>query len=205
MITHTFIRIHLNKIQIIMNYIINLFGTGIRYWQCEVDQNMFDDMNRIRLKNKVEWEQLLFDLDFLNHYGFSHWSELSTSPGKVGFLLNAQNRIEIKNGSKRLMRFQANELDTETTLFPLYRTAFMDEPIIEKSESKCFTLLQFEKGLIGKYKFETETFSIEQMNYVLSTIGTTKFLASLKFGDTRLESTQEDCLVIGGEVVFYRK
>ncbi len=185
-----------------MNYIINLFGTGIRYWHCEVGQNMFDDMNRIRLKNKVEWEQVLFDLDFLNHYGFSHWSELSTSPGKVGFLLTPLNRIEIKKGSKLVMRFQANELDTETTLFPLYRTSLMDEPIIEKSESKCFRLLQFEKGLIGKYKFETETFSIEQMNYVLSTIGTTKFLASVQFGDARLESTQEDCLVIGGEVVL---
>jgi hypothetical protein len=39
-----------------MNYIINLFGTGIRYWHCEVDQDMFDEMNRIRIKNQVEWE-----------------------------------------------------------------------------------------------------------------------------------------------------
>jgi len=62
-----------------MGYIINLFGTGIRYWNCEVAQEVFDDMNRIRGKNQVAWEQVLFDLDFLNHYGFGHWSELAKS------------------------------------------------------------------------------------------------------------------------------
>jgi hypothetical protein len=33
-----------------MSYIINLFGTGIRYWNCEGAQKVFDDMNRIDIK-----------------------------------------------------------------------------------------------------------------------------------------------------------
>jgi hypothetical protein len=100
------------------------------------------------------------------------------------------------------MRFQANELDTGTTLFPLYQTTFIDEQISEKTESKCFTLLQFEKGLIGKYTFETETFSIEQLHYLLSSVGKVNVLSHIQFGETILESKQEDGLVIGGEVVL---
>ena len=185
-----------------MNYIINLFGTGIRYWHCEVDQDMFDEMNRIRIKNQVEWEIVLFNLEFLDYYGFSHWSELSSCPGKVGFLLDSQNRIEIKKGSKLITRFRANELDTDTTLFPLYDTSLIDVPIFENAHSKYFTLIQFEKGLIGKYKFESESFSIEQMHYGLSSIGKNKFLSQVQFGNTIIESNQEDGLVTGCEVIF---
>lgn len=185
-----------------MNYIINLFGTGIRYWQCELAQEVFDDMNRIRAKHNAKWENVLFDLDFLKHYGFSHWSELSRSTGKSGFILNSENRIEIKQGSKLIVRFKANELDSGTTLFPLYHTTIIEEPIIEHSANKCFQLIQYEKGLIGKFKFETESFSIDQMSYAISKIDKTKFLASIQFGETILESKQEDCLVIGGEVIL---
>ena len=60
-----------------MNYIINLFGTGIRYWHCEVDQDMFDEMNRIRIKNQVEWEIVLFNLEFLNYYQLYRLQPLS--------------------------------------------------------------------------------------------------------------------------------
>lgn len=186
-----------------MNYIINLFGTGIRYWNCELDQAVFDDMERIRLKNKVEWEQVLFNLEFLNHYGFSHWSELSPEPATIGFLLDPLNRIEIKHGSKLITRFQANELDTATTLFPLYQTTYHQASRSEKPNIKSFQLIQFEKGLIGKFKFESDTFSIEQLNYILSSVGRTKFLSTIKFGDSFLESKQEDGLVTGGEVFLY--
>ena len=185
-----------------MNYIINLFGTGIRYWNCELEQIVFDDMNRIRLKNMVEWEQVLFNLEFLNHYGFSHWSELSSEPAIVGFLLDAQNRIELKQKSKLITRFRASELGTAATLFPLYDTSFIQESFFEKPTIKSFQLIQFEKGLIGKFKFESDAFSIEQLHYVLSSIGKKTFLTSITIEKIALISSQEDGLVTGGEVVF---
>ena len=185
-----------------MNYIINLFGKGIRFWNCELDQAMFDDMNRIRLKNKVEWEQVLFNLEFLNHYGFSHWSELSPEPANIGFLLDPQNRIEIKQGSKLITRFRANELDTAATLFPLYQTTYLHDSRSVKPNIKTFQLIQFEKGLIGKFKFESAAFSIENLHYFLDSIANKGFLTAITFNDEKLNLTQEDGLVIGGEVAF---
>jgi len=68
-------------------------------------------MKKIKLKHNVEWENLFFDFDFLNHYGFNHWSELSRTPPKVVFLINSSNLIEIKQAGKLITRFKSNELD----------------------------------------------------------------------------------------------
>lgn len=141
-----------------MKYVINLFGTGIRVWSCQIDHEVFDDMTKIKLKHHVEWENLLFNLDFLNHYGFNHWSELSRNKPKTGFLLKTDNFIEIKQSSKRIAHFKSIELDEKQVLFPLYRTEHVlkSEPSIENHV--CFKLLQFEKGLIGKFRFSGDFF-----------------------------------------------
>ena len=185
-----------------MNYIINLFGTGIRYWNCELPIDVFNDMNQRIQKHNVRWEDMLFDLEILNHYGFEHWSKLSTKPGNVGFLLEARNRIEIKQESKLITRFKAIDLNTELTLFPLYQTVFIKESTEDKADIKSFKLIQMEKGLIGKYKFQSENFSIDQLVFALSSIEKKHFLFQIQVEDRILVSTQEDNLIIGGEVLF---
>ena len=185
-----------------MNYIINLFGTGIRYWNCEIGVDVFNDMHQRIQKHNVRWEEMLFDLEILNHYGFEHWSKLSSKPANVGFLLEAQNRIEIKHESKLITRFKAIDLKTESTLFPLYQTVFIKESTEEKADIKSFKLMQMEKGLIGKYKFQSENFSIEQLAFTLSSIEKKQFLLQIKVEDRILGSSQEDNLIIGGEIFF---
>jgi hypothetical protein len=185
-----------------MNYIINLFGTGIRYWNCELPIDVFNDMNQRIQKHNVRWEDMLFDLEILNHYGFEHWSRLSSKPANVGFLLEAQNRIEIKQESKLITRFKAIDLKTESTLFPLYQTVFIKESTEEKADIKSFKLMQMEKGLIGKYKFQSEIFSIDQLEYTLSSIEKKQFLLQIQIEDRILVSSQEDNVITGGEVFF---
>ena len=185
-----------------MNYIINLFGTGIRYWNCEIGIDMFNDMNQRIQKHNVKWEDLLFDLEILNHYGFEHWSRLSSKPANVGFLLEARNRIEIKQESKLITRFKANDLKTELTLFPLYQTVFIKESTEDKADIKSFKLIQMEKGLIGKYKFQSENFSIDQLGFTLSSIERKQFLLQIQVDSRILVSGQEDNVIIGGEVFF---
>ena len=185
-----------------MNYIINLFGTGIRYWNCEIDIDVFNDMNQRIQKHKVSWEDMLFDLEILNHYGFEHWRKLSSKPANVGFLLDVQNRIEIKQESKLITRFKSIDLKTESTLFPLYRTVFEKESIEEKADTKSFKLIQMEKGLIGKYKFQTEKFSIDQLRFTTSSIEQKQFLLQIQVEDRILVSNQEDNVITGGEVLF---
>jgi hypothetical protein len=185
-----------------MNYIINLFGTGIRYWNCEIGIDMFNDMNQRIQKHNVKWEDLLFDLEILNHYGFEHWSRLSSNPANVGFLLEAWNRIEIKQESKLITRFKATDLKTELTLFPLYQAVFIKESTEDKADIKSFKLIQMEKGLIGKYKFQSGKFSIDQLEYILSSIDKKQFLLHIKVEDRILVTSQEDNVIIGGEVLF---
>jgi hypothetical protein len=185
-----------------MNYIINLFGSGIRYWNCELHIDVFDDMNQRIQKHNVRWEDMLFDLEILNHYGFEHWSKLSSNPATVGFLLEAQNRIEIKQESKLITRFKAIDLKTELTLFPLYRTVLIKESTEDKTDIKSFKLIQMEKGLIGKYRFQSDNFSIDQLAFTLSSIEKKQFLLHIKVEDRILVSSQEDNVITGGEVIF---
>ncbi len=185
-----------------MNYIINLFGTGIRYWNCELTIDVFNDMNQRIQKHNVRWEDMLFDLEILNHYGFEHWSKLSSKPENVGFLLQPQNRIEIKQESKLITRFKATDLKTESTLFPLYQTVFIKESTEDKADIKSFKLIQMEKGLIGKYRFQSEKFSIDQLSFTLSSIEKKQFLLHFKVEDRILVSSQEDNVIIGVEVLF---
>lgn len=185
----------------VSNFIINLFGTGIRYWTCEIPKCKFEEMEKIKDQHNVEWEHLLFDFDFLNRFGYNHWDEMSKYPEQVGFLLNKENRIEVKLKSKLITRFFAQELMNQETLFPLYQTSFTDLNFVTDPTKTSFLLLQFEKGLIGKFKFEAEHFSIDQVHYVLSRIGNNTFLSQIQLGEQFLESSQEDCVVVGS---FFR-
>ncbi len=181
---------------------INLFGSGIRYWVCDIPIPLFEEMNKIRLNHKVEWEQLLFDFDFLKHFGYNHWSELSPHPEQTGFLLDPQNRIEIKQGSKFIARLRAHELTNSETLFPLYQTTISNSKPKSREGFKTIFLLHIEKGMIGKYMFETSDFSIEQLRFELNPLQEELFLSGIYLETKQLLKVQEDSLVIGTRVII---
>jgi hypothetical protein len=180
-----------------MSFIINLFGTGIRYWICEIPLPIFDEMSEIKEKNQVEWENLLFDFDFLKHFGYDHWSELSMHPEQIGFLLDPLNRIEIKQGSKFIARFRANELTNHETLFPLYQTAHSELSYPTDSGCQTIVLIQFEKGLISKYKFESNLFTINDLSFKTSSIKELYFLNDIALNQIELVSCSDDTVAIG--------
>lgn len=184
-------------------FIINLFGTGIRYWICEIPIPLFEEMNKIRLNHKVEWENLLFDFDFLKHFGFNHWSEMSPHPEMTGFLIDHQNRIEIKQGAKFITRFRSNELNNMETLFPLYHSDV--RPIENNKDNASFQqiiLIHFEKGLIGKFKIETENLAISKFHFQLQFIDQINFLSELQYNSLTLKNTTNDTVVFGSKVVI---
>ncbi len=186
-----------------MTYIINLFGIGIRYWICEVPELMYDEMQQIRSKHKVEWERLLFDFDLLAHFGYSHWSELSNYPEQSGFLLDPQNRIEIKQGAKFIARFRANELTNDTTLFPLYNSGYAS--LINDTTDifqRKIMLLQKEQGLIGKYKFQTENFYLDNLRFQLKHVSSFDILQQINYDTTNLQSIDSDSLTISSVVIY---
>lgn len=185
-----------------MKFIINLFGSGIRFWECQIDQDIYDDMNRIREKHNVDWEKILFDLHFLNHYGYNHWSELSKCAPTTGFLLNSSNIIEIKQGGKLVSRFKSLELENSQVLFPLYNTVNAKKSKTTQTNGVHFNLIQYEKGLIAKLKFEAEIFSIQHVTFHIDTLESEIFLSSISVNSLPLYIAQEDTLIVGTKIIY---
>lgn len=183
-----------------MSYIINLFGTGIRYWICEIPIVQFEEMETIKQLHKVEWERLLFDFEFLKRFGYKHWSDMSRYPEQVGFLLLPENRVEIKMKSKLITRFFAHELSNQETLFPLYQTYQTVNQFQELNSTKRLLVMQIEKGLIGKYAIATNQFDISSMKFGLTQLPTEEVLSGIMYQESELKCLKDDTLVIGTKV-----
>jgi hypothetical protein len=183
-----------------VTFIINLFGIGIRYWVCDIPMVLFEEMELIRINLKVEWEELLFDFDFLQHFGFSHWSELSQFPEKIGFLLDSQNRIEIKHGAKFVARFRSHELLNYETLFPLFRTNHSEIIIEQKQDFRRLILIQYEKGLVGKYKIPSDFLNMNEVEFHLKAMNGLLFLSEITYQKQSLKSTGNDTLCFSSKV-----
>ena len=174
---------------------------GIRYWICEIPTTLFEEMNKIRCKHQVEWESLLFDLGFLDYFGFSHWSELSGRPEQIGFLLESTNRLEIKQGAKFLSRFKASELRDDVTLFPLFQINFEKLELIESDCFKTLVLVQYEKGLISKFSYQADHFSIDHLTFGIRCIQDQVFLGDIIHTNASLNHVSDDTLVLRTKVI----
>ena len=180
---------------------INLFGTGIRYWVCHLPQEVYEKMEHMRARKHLFWEHLLFDLDFLDYFGYSHWSDLAIEPEHVGFLIDSHNRIEIKQAQRILSRFNAQELIGEDTLFPLHDIFKKDIQLHEHPKAKTFVLVQIEKGLVGKFKIETNHFNINDLTYEIQSFQNFQFLRHIYYQNERLSSQKDDTLVNASLVI----
>lgn len=180
-----------------MKYRINLFGEGIRIWSCNLDLKCFKEMDLAR--NKQAWVNVLFDLDFLNKFGFSHWSELSSEKEQVVYQLFPRNSIEIKQNNKRLTQFFATDLIEHNLLFPLYQTS---ETSLHGNEQTCFRLLEFETGMIMSYAFEAENISMNDLCFQLSPLKADWVLSGVSYNSTPLELIKTDSVVRGSNVIF---
>ena len=181
---------------------INLFGTGVRYWLCELKASVFDEMERLRIAKNAQWENLLFDFGFLERFGYKHWSELSTRKEQVGLLLDSMNRIEIKQSHKIISRFQASELTGGDTLFQLHN--ILSKRIVIQSDevTKRFVLMHFEKGLMGKFLINAEDFRIGEIVYETKSIYQFQFLANIHYKSSVLEKIKDDSLTTASLVLW---
>jgi hypothetical protein len=185
-----------------LDYILNQFGTGIRYWVCNLENELFQKMNEFRLHNQVEWEQLLFDFDFLQRFGFNHWYELTNKPESIGFLINSYNKMEIKIGSKFITRFKSFELLNQETFFPLFKTTFFDLKIEQNRNIQSFILIQFETGLIGKYKIHSKDFLMDDLEFHCCQLNGMSFISQLYFRNQILKSTKNDSVSTSSMVIL---
>lgn len=189
-----------------MSFVINLFGECIRYWKCSMTSELYTEFCKIKAKTNLPWETLLINLEILNHFGFAHWSELSNENEKKLFLINSENKIEIKQKNKYLLKIKSDLILNQTSLFELFHTE------IRKNESnptsiglneKQFIIFQKETGLVAKYLLNQPSFDIYQLKFnLISEINSTNqiWLSSLEYANEFLTTKKEDTLIRSFEI-----
>ena len=179
-----------------MKHKINMYGEGVRIWHCHVQDEIFQKMNIAR--NQLPWELVLFDLEFLEHFGYNHWSELSKNKEQIGFYLADRNIIEIKQGNKRLSKFYASDLLGTNLLFPMYNTI---ETQIASSDDCSFILLEYETGLVMSYSIEADRLIMDDLAFELASIQGEILLSGIRYKDEVLDIVKTDTVVRGYSVV----
>ena len=151
-----------------MSIILNLFGEGIRYWICDIPIDRFEKMKQFKEQENTDWEQLFYDLSFLKDFGYDHWSSMASRGEFKLFLLNNQNRIEIKKKSKLLERIITHDLDNSRSFIPLYQTYIIENCLIPKIEGfVSFIIAQQETGLFAKYELNVEKLIFSDLEFHL--------------------------------------
>ena len=173
-----------------------MYGDGVRIWLCHVEDELFQKMDRAR--GQLPWESVLFDLEFLEHFGFNHWSELSKNKEQIGFYLSDKNIIEIKHGNKRLSKFYSTDLIATNLLFPMYDTI---QTQLASSEQCSFILLEYETGLVMSYSIESNSLIISDLTFEFAAIHGETILYGIKYKDEALDIAKTDTVVRGNEVI----
>ncbi len=184
-------------------YFVNLFGNGIRYWNCDLPHDVFIAMDEARRKREEKWETLLFDTDFLMSFGILHWQHLSETGEKRAFSLSRDNRIEIKQKSKFIDKFKSIDLLGEESLFPKYSTSLKNEDVPLKEGHQRMVLVHYEVGLFAKFEFNTPSFEVDHLRFVMvdPIPGITQqWLCGIELNGSTLTSVKNDVLFRGSTV-----
>ncbi len=182
-------------------YIVNLIGQGIRYWICSIQKEDFETMLAIKNAVKKPWNELLFDLDFLAIFDYAHWSELAQYNEKTGLILCPENIIEIRKNGKLIEKLSASALQNKNVILPLY---ICKESKIQPAENTHFVILQYERGLVGKYIFSDVKLNLDHLIFELKTFEETNIappiLGGLIYKNQLLESQMDDTLITNLQV-----
>jgi hypothetical protein len=186
-----------------MSMLINLFGTAVRYWLCELPREEFRMLNELRVKHGEEWTNLFFDLDWLSQIGRSHWSELAIQPEKTGLVCHTKSLIEIRRGRRILEKFTADKLCHPDSLFDLYPTTVKRLALNQTHEFVPFLLMQAETGFIGKLRIDSEFIRMDELDFQLTQLpdpNTPMLLTEIKYKGTELEFLPGDTVVVKSQV-----
>ena len=188
-----------------MSFIINLFGEGARYWICHIPVDRFNEFKHIKEKNDISWETLLFNLDFLAHFGYKHWSELSDEPEIKGFFIKSQNTIEIKEKKRMIMKIKAHQILNIESLFDLYSTEEVSINFESKENHQSILISQVETGLFAKYALNKTSFNIDDLLFSITDVNyneTNQMILNLSYENKTLIPSNEDTLIRSFKVVI---
>lgn len=166
-----------------------MIGTGIRYWVCDLEMDLFHRIDQKR--GKYSLELALFNFDFLELFGLSHWSELSEEKEQVAFHLNSENKIEIKRKAKKLAQFTSIDLLPTETLFPLYHISPISLPE-PNSEKVRLIILEEEIGLISSFQLNCDSLQIDDLTWEVSKLEKQFYLNGINYQNKAVHSVKND-------------
>lgn len=178
-----------------MSTIINLFGTGIRCWICEIPIHRYNQLKEVAAFHETTLDNILFDLEILQRLGYKHWKSIFAIEEINGFLIEERNKVEIKNGRSIITKFNANQILGREAFFKLYTTKEVYFKITNRPEHKYLLIGQKEIGSY-KYKVETDTFEIEKLCFSFCKgINNENSVVTISYNNKSLKPIKTDTII----------
>ncbi len=143
---------------------IKFFGTGMRYWICEIPESQFNRIEKEKIALNKMWEELFFDLEFLEQFGYSNWESIHLLEEGKGWLITERNRIEIKTGRKKRV-VEMHEFLGDGLLFDAFKKEITAFKVLKKEHFNYVLLVQLDAGLINKYELLSDDFDIDKSKF----------------------------------------
>ena len=189
-----------------MSFILNLFGIGYRCKPCYIPHDTFQEMQLECTDKTLSWENAFSDSDFLNRHGYLSLSAIPSSRSFVLFPLIAQNRFEIKQRSRFLVKTSALDLTNEGLLFDRYNLEIKPLNIQLKKEHQVVLVVIEENGLIGKFELNHENIQVDLLYYNCLDIDlpgiNTICLTGISYQGEALKAKKQDTVVRGIQVIL---
>ena len=140
---------------------LNFYGEGLRYWLCEIPLVEFDVIQHQKERTGKDWEQLFFDLTFLEGLGYNNWESIHLLEEGKGWIIAERNKIEIKNGRKKRV-VKLDEFLGDNMLFQTFPKKVIPFEIVQKDGYQYVLLVQVDAGKINKYELESNKLDLDK-------------------------------------------
>ena len=187
-------------------YIINCFGSGIRYWLCRIPKNEFVMMDEYRIKNQCNWVDIFFNLEILDKFGYNDWESIHLLQEGKGWLLKKGNWIEIKKERKK-RKIYVDEFMGNGFVFDFFHKEFDKSKLLKEDGFIDIALIQIESGLIFKFEIMEEQLDMDKMKFQMNFSPLTEKLAmdwvsGITYNGLNLAEMKEDGLTRESKVIL---
>ena len=180
---------------------ISLRGRGITIVKGNIENELWERMNEVSKEFEMKKEDGVFDSDYIEKLGSERiktWMNFDNLLHIYGLSNNERNIIEFKVNANKKRKIFFGELLNQDSLFKLYDSEII-EINIEATETKKITIVESDIGLTAKYYFETNTFNIDKLKFIIHKVKVEKYeytiLSKLIYDNKELKGIKNDSLV----------
>lgn len=174
---------------------MNFFGNGLKLRYLDIGHPSFEALRKFQNAKQMRWNDILFNFELLNTFGFSSWESIPISKTFEGLIVSDYNKIEIKKGGKFICKFKASDLLGQNTLFPIFNSVAYEHMPEQKNE---LILVELTTGLISKFKIQSETLTVPDLKFEVLRFKPKPnycIINKISFQTIELRCIRQDCLI----------